>query len=174
RQGQAGALYEHGFGAAQTLRLMAYGGEREVLQFLPIPPVAQRNPLQAGAGIDLDNTYYGFDARWSMQGELADRALEVTVGTNLDRQRQHRRGWENFVGDTLGVRGGLRRDERNRLENADAYAQAWWQLADRWAPRLGARPSEDAFDSSDCHVTAGHCCGPRATARWNSSPATAT
>ncbi|NLG58768.1 MAG: TonB-dependent receptor [Gammaproteobacteria bacterium] len=156
RQGQAGALYEHGFGAAQTLRLMAYGGEREVLQFLPIPPVAQRNPLQAGAVIDLDNTYYGFDARWSMQGELAGRALEVTVGTNLDRQRQHRHGWENFVGDTLGVRGGLRRDERNRLENADVYAQAWWQLADRWALLLGARHSEVEFVSRDSYVTDGN------------------
>ena len=156
RQGQAGAVYEHGFGAAQTLRLMAYGGEREVLQFLPIPPVAQMNPLQAGAVIDLDNTYYGFDARWSLQSELGGRPLELTVGTNVDRQRQHRRGWENFVDDTLGVRGGLRRDERNRLENADVYAQAWWQLADRWSLLLGARHSEVEFDSRDDYVTDGN------------------
>ena len=156
RQGQAGTVYEHGFGNAQTVRLMAYGGEREVLQFLPIPPVAQMNPLQAGAVIDLDNTYYGFDARWSLQGELAGRPLEVSVGTNLDRQRQHRRGWENFVGDTLGVRGGLRRDERNRLENADVYAQAWWQLADRWALLLGARHSEVELVSRDGYVTDGN------------------
>src|SRR5690554_2237009 len=153
RQGQAGAVYEHGLGRAQTLRLMAYGGEREVLQFLPIPPVAQLNPLQAGAVIDLDNRYHGVDARWSLQGELAGRPLEVTVGTNVDRQRQHRRGWENFVGDTLGVRGGLRRDERNRLENADLYAQAWWRLAERWSLLLGARHSEVEFDSRDDHVT---------------------
>ena len=153
RQGQAGVVYEHGFGDAQTLRLMAYGGEREVLQFLPIPPVAQMNPLQAGAVIDLDNRYHGFDARWSMAGELAGRPLEVTVGTNVDRQRQHRRGWENFVGDTLGVRGGLRRDELNRLENADVYAQAWWQLAERWSLLLGARHSEVEFDSRDDYVT---------------------
>lgn len=156
RQGQVGAVYGHGFGAAQTLRLMAYGGEREVLQFLPIPPVAQMNPLQAGAVIDLDNTYYGFDARWSLQSELAGRPLELAVGTNVDRQRQHRRGWENFVGDTLGVRGGLRRDERNRLENADVYAQAWWQLADRWSLLLGARHSEVEFDSRDDYVTGGN------------------
>ncbi|MGO1719330.1 MAG: TonB-dependent receptor family protein, partial [Luteimonas sp.] len=156
RQGQAGTVYEHGFGNAQTVRLMAYGGEREVLQFLPIPPVAQLNPMQAGAVIDLDNRYYGVDARWSLQGELAGRPLEVTLGTNVDRQRQHRRGWENFVGDTLGVRGGLRRDERNRLENADVYAQAWWQLAERWSLLLGARHSEVEFDSRDEYVTDGN------------------
>src|SRR5690554_6628437 len=153
RQSQVGAVYEHGFGASQALRLMAYGGEREVLQFLPIPPVAQLNPLQAGAVIDLDNRYYGVDARWSLQGELAGRPLEVTVGGNVDRQRQHRRGWENFVGETLGVRGALRRDERNRLENADLYAQAWWRLAGRWSLLLGVRHSEVEFDSRDDHVT---------------------
>ena len=156
RQSQAGAVYEQRLGQAQTVRLMAYGGGREVLQFLPIPPVAQRNPMQAGAVIDLDNRYHGIDARWSLQAELAGRPLEVAVGTNLDRQRQHRRGWENFVGETLGVRGGLRRDERNRLENADVYAQAWWRLAERWSLLLGARHSEVEFDSRDGYVTDGN------------------
>src|SRR5690606_2301776 len=156
RQSQAGAVYEHGIGDAQTLRLMAYGGGRGVLQLLPIPPGAQRNPLQAGAVIDLDNRYHGFDARWSMAAELAGRPLEVTVGSNVDRQRQHRRGWENFVGDALGVRGGLRRDELNRLENADVYAQAWWRLAERWSLLLGVRHSEVEFDSRDDYVTGGN------------------
>ena len=154
RQRQAGAVFEQELGPRQTVRLMAYGGEREVLQYLPIPPAPQGGPLHAGGVIDLDNRYHGFDARWSLQSELAGRPLEVTVGTNVDRQRQDRRGWENFVGDQLGVRGGLRRDERNRLENADVYAQAWWRLADRWSLLLGARHSEVEFDSSDHFVTA--------------------
>ncbi|MGY0560506.1 TonB-dependent receptor family protein [Luteimonas sp. A277] len=153
RQSQTGAVYEHDIGANQVIRVMAYGGEREVLQYLPIPPAPQGGPLHAGGVIDLDNRYHGFDARWSLQSELAGRPLEVTVGTNVDRQRQDRRGWENFVGDQLGVRGGLRRDERNRLENADVYAQAWWRLADRWSLLLGARHSEVEFDSSDSFVT---------------------
>ncbi|MDH5822637.1 TonB-dependent receptor [Luteimonas sp. RD2P54] len=152
RQDQAGATYEHGLGEAHTLRLMAYGGRREVVQVLPIPPGAQANPLSSGGVIDLDNRYDGLDARWSWQGGAA-RPLELTVGGNLDRQRQRRRGYENFVGETLGVRGALRRDERNRVDNADLYAQAWWRFAERWSLLAGVRRSEVTFASRDRYVT---------------------
>lgn len=154
RQGQLGAIYEHGLGAAQTLRLTAYGGERDVEQFLPIPPGPQANPLHAGGVIGLDNRYDGLDARWSHEGALAGRPLEATVGANRDRQRQHRRGWENFAGDALGVRGRLRRDERNHVDNTDVYAQAWWRVAPRWSLLAGVRHSEVRFVSDDRYVTA--------------------
>ncbi|MEZ0471318.1 TonB-dependent receptor family protein [Luteimonas salinilitoris] len=153
RQHQAGMTYEHGLGAAQALRLMAYGGSRDVLQVLPIPDFAQGNPLSSGGVIDLDNRYDGLDARWSWQGAVAERPFEFTVGGNLDRQRQHRRGFENFVGETLGVRGAPRRDERNAVDNTDAYAQAWWRFAERWSLLLGARHSEVEFESRDRYVT---------------------
>ncbi|NZA25027.1 TonB-dependent receptor [Luteimonas sp. SJ-92] len=152
RQDQAGATYEHGLGEAHTLRLMAYGGRREVMQVLPIPAVAQANPLSAGGVIDLDNRYDGLDARWSWQRGAA-RPLEITVGGNLDQQRQHRRGFENFVGEALGVRGALRRDERNSVDNADLYAQAWWRFAERWSLLAGVRRSEVRFESRDRYVT---------------------
>ncbi len=153
RQQQIGAVYEHGLGDAQTVQLRAYGGGRDVVQFLPIPPAPQAGPLHAGGVIDLDNRYDGVDARWTWEGALAARPFEITLGTNLDRQRQTRRGWENFVGDRLGVRGALRRDERNTLENADGYAQAWWQFAPRWSLLAGVRHSEVTFESDDFYVT---------------------
>ncbi|KPN16926.1 ligand-gated channel [Xanthomonas sp. Mitacek01] len=154
RQTQAGAVYEHGIGDAQTVRAMAYGGERAVVQFLPIPPGAQANPLNSGGVIDLDNRYGGLDLRWSWQGQLAGRPLEFTVGANADRQRQHRTGFENFVGDALGVRGRLRRDERNTVENVDQFAQAYWSFAPRWSLLAGVRHSEVEFTSRDAYVTA--------------------
>lgn len=156
RQSQAGAVFEQGFGRAQALRLSAWGGDRAVTQVLPIPPAAQRNPLQSGGVIDLDNRYAGYDARWSWSGRLADRPLEVAAGIAGERQRQHRRGFENFVGDALGVRGALRRDERNAVETDDVYAQAWWRFAPRWSLLLGARRSEVGFRSRDGYVTAGN------------------
>jgi iron complex outermembrane receptor protein len=156
RQSQAGAVYDHGFGDAHALRLSAWGGDREVTQVLPIPATPQANPLHSGGVIDLDNRYAGFDARWSWSGSLASRPLELAVGASGERQRQHRRGFENFVGDTLGVRGALRRDERNEVTTDDLYAQAWWQLAPRWSLLLGARHSEVDFTSRDRYVTAGN------------------
>lgn len=156
RQSQAGAVFEQGFGETQALRLSAWGGDREVMQVLPIPPAPQRNPLHSGGVIDLDNRYSGFDARWSWSGALADRPLEVAAGIAGERQRQHRRGFENFLGEALGVRGALRRDERNEVESDDLYAQAWWRFAPRWSLLLGARRSEVGFSSRDHYVSAGN------------------
>lgn len=153
RQSQAGLTYQQPLGDAQTLRLMAYGGQRSVEQFLSLPAAAQGNPLNSGGVIDLDNDYGGADARWTWQGELAMRPFELTLGANADRQRQHRQGYENFIGSTLGVRGAQRRDERNRVRNSDQFAQAWWKFSDRWALLAGVRRSEVEFESDDRYIT---------------------
>jgi len=154
RQDQLGLRFEQPVGQGHVLEATAYAGRRAIEQFLALPPAAQANPLNAGGVIDLDNDYGGVDLRWSWRGALAGRAFEATVGGNADRQRQHRRGYENFVGSTLGVRGALRRDERNRVDNVDQFAQAWWQFAERWSLLAGARRSEVRFRAQDHYVTA--------------------
>ncbi|WP_162247580.1 TonB-dependent receptor [Pseudoxanthomonas sp. Root65] len=154
RQDQLGAVYEWPFAGGHRLRAMAYGGRREVEQYLSLPIAAQANPLNSGGVIDLDNDYGGADLRWSWTGDLAGRPFELSAGANADRQRQHRRGYENFVGTALGVRGDLRRDERNQVANADQYAQAWWRFAPRWSLLVGARHSRVRFRSNDAYVTA--------------------
>ena len=155
-QEQAGLLYSLPVGQRGTLRASAWAGGREVEQFLAIPVAAQANPLSSGGVIDLDNRYGGADLRWSWQGELAGRPAELHVGANVERQDQHRRGYENFDGAELGVRGSLRRDEDNEVRNSDQYAQAWWRFAPRWSAVVGARHSEVRFESRDGFVTAGN------------------
>ncbi len=154
RQEQLGLRIEQPLRGGHALEAMAYAGQRGIEQFLALPVAAQANPLNAGGVIDLDNDYGGVDLRWTWRGALGGRAFEVTAGGNADRQRQHRRGYENFVGGALGVRGALRRDERNRVDNLDRYAQAWWQFAERWSLLAGARRSELRFRSHDGYVTA--------------------
>lgn len=160
RQAQTGLVFEQALGEAHTLRLMGYAGQREVEQFLSVPVGAQANPLSSGGVIDLDNDYAGLDLRWSWQGQLAGRPFELTVGANADRQRQHRRGYENFAGAgedlQLGVRGRPRRDERNQASNRDGFVQGWWRLAPRWSMLAGFRHSEVRFRSRDHYVTAGN------------------
>jgi iron complex outermembrane receptor protein len=153
RQSQAGLVYGQE-SDTQTLRLMGYAGQREVEQFLAVPVAVQANPLHAGGVVDLDGDYGGADARWSWHGALADRPFEFTMGASADRQRQHRLGYENFVGPALGVKGALRRDQRDRVENLDQFAQAWWQWSERWSGLLGARHSQVRFRSDDAYVTA--------------------
>lgn len=155
RQAQAGLVYS-GTRDAHRFRLTGYAGQREVTQFLAIPPAPQASPLHAGGVIGLDSDYGGLDARWGWTGELAGRALDVTAGINADQQRQHRTGHENFIGDQLGVRGRLRRDQRDTVSNVDQFVQAWWQWSERWSLLAGARHSSVRFRSRDHYITAGN------------------
>lgn len=149
---QGGAIFEQRLGMSSTIRASAYVGNRAIVQYLAIPTGPQGSPTHSGGVIDLDNDYQGFDLRWSWVGEIASRPIEFTLGTSLDQQKQWRRGFENFVGTEVGVRGDLRRDETNRVDSFDQYAQAWWQVADRWSVLAGVRHSEVEFKSTDRYV----------------------
>ena len=153
-QTQGGAIYDQDFGGGNALRILGYYGTRSVEQFLSVPVSAQANPLHSGGVVDLDSDYGGTDARWTWKGEVAGRPFEVAAGVAFDRQSQQRRGYENFVGSVLGVRGALRRDEDDTVDDFDQYAQATWQFADRWSLTAGLRHSEVKFDSDDQFVTA--------------------
>jgi len=153
RQAQAGLVFTRSDGA-HTWRAMGYAGQRSVEQYLAIPPAPQASPLHAGGVIDLDGDYGGVDARWSWHGQWAGRPLDLVIGANADRQAQDRRGYENFVGDQLGIKGRPRRDQADRVENLDQFAQAWWQWAPRWSLLLGVRHSTVRFRSNDHYITA--------------------
>jgi iron complex outermembrane receptor protein len=156
RQDQAGAVFEQPLAEGHSLRALAYGGEREVEQFLAIPPAPQANPRHAGGNIDLDGRYAGADLRWRWQTQLAGRPFDLALGIASESFDLHRRGYENFVGGSLGVRGALRRDEDNRSDSFDQYAQAQWHVGDAWSMTLGARRSAIDFDARDRYVTPGN------------------
>lgn len=149
-QSQVGAILETGEVASGAWRAMAYGGGRVVEQYLAIPVATQANPRHPGGVVALDSQYGGGDLRYSRR--LAGST--VTVGLAWDGLRQRRQGFENFVGTTLGVRGGLRRDEVNHIRTFDQYAQVQLPLSARWSLLAGARHGAVRFDSDDDYITA--------------------
>jgi len=153
-QNQLGAVYEQSFGGNDTLRAMAYAGQRRILQYQSIPARVEQNPLSPGGVVALDTDYGGLDARWTHAGRLAGRGYELVLGVSADGQRQHRRGYNNFVGDTLGVSGALRRDENDNVDSIDPYAQWYWHFAEHWSLLLGMRHDEVRFRTRDRYVTA--------------------
>lgn len=155
RQKQLGAHFERELSRHHALILTAYGGNRETTQILSVPvAVQQDNPLQGGGAIGLDRDYRGVDARWRWSTELRGTPFSLTSGLDYEVSDEHRRGFENFAGDRLGVYGALRRDERNRVTGRDAYAQADWMPDDRWRLNIGVRRSTVRFRSRDEYVTA--------------------
>jgi iron complex outermembrane receptor protein len=153
RQSQLGGTWRQPVVRDVELLWMVHAGTRAIEQYLAIPPAAQGNPLQSGGVIDLDTDYGGTELQLAGSSLLAGRSLEWTFGASWDGLEQHRRGYENFVGQALGVRGALRRDERNRVSSFDQFAQADWRLSDRLSLLAGIRHSQVRFDSDDRYVT---------------------
>jgi iron complex outermembrane recepter protein len=152
RQTQLGVVHELRLTGSQQLRLMVYAGERGTTQFESIPVAPQANPLHPGGVIGLGRTYGGADLRWISRTNLLDAPLELVAGLSYDTMGEHRQGWQNFVGTTLGVQGALRRDEDNRVDNLDPYLQGVWKFAPRWTLTAGVRHSTVRFSSSDHYI----------------------
>jgi iron complex outermembrane receptor protein len=155
RQWQLGAIWEQALGAGE-LRLLGYGGERRVEQVLGTPVAAQGNPLSAGGWVDLRTPLAGVDARWTWRGQAAARPLELVLGLSAEAQDQARRGYENFVGTQLGMRGRLRQEQDDRVRSIDPYVQANWDVAPDWTVSAGVRRSRVRFDSRDRYVLPGN------------------
>lgn len=148
---QLGSNYERHFGDA-TLQATAYAGRRSVLQFLSIPKGVPANE-RGGGVVDFDRTFYGGSLRWLQPVERAPGDLQLVFGLDYDRSRDDRQGYQNFVGDQLGVKGELRRDEIDTVTSLDPYAQATWTLGD-WTLQGGLRYSTVEIDIDDRFITA--------------------
>ncbi len=154
QQQQGGLIYDLKITAAQSLRVLGYLGHRTVEQFLSIPASTQASPTSAGGVVDLNRNYGGADARWSWQGVLAGQPLTWVMGAAYDRQNELRRGYNNFIGGTLGVKGNLRRNENDIVDDVDEYAQGTWDFASQWSLMAGVRHSDVRFNSEDHFITA--------------------
>ncbi len=153
QQQQAGVIWNFDLTSDQLLQVMGYYGRRSVLQFLAIPVAAQRAPTSSGGVVDLDRDFAGSDLRWSWKTELAGRPFTWVVGASYDWQNELRRGFNNYVDDTLGVQGALRRDENDITYSLDEYTQLTWDVAARWSLMLGIRHSDVNFSVDDHFIT---------------------
>lgn len=134
-QSQAGARWRHLFddGALRETNLAFYGGKRQVVQWLAIAPGTQAAPRHGGGVIDFKRDYGGADlrGRWSWRGERGE--TELAAGVVQEAQKDERQGYENFTGtgaaQQLGVTGRQRRDETNRAQTQEVYAQMSTPLA---------------------------------------------
>ncbi|UGQ49308.1 TonB-dependent receptor [Massilia endophytica] len=144
---QIGATYDLHFGE-NRLRVLAYGGNREVIQYQSFSRAFQAPPSHSGGVVDFDREFHGAGISWLDVHRFADGVLRTTVGADFDRSSDDRTGYENFVGTQLGVRGALRRDERDVVSNADPYVQTEWQSG-AWQLTAGLRHSRVKVEVDD-------------------------
>ena len=152
---QGGLVYERRFSAANTVKLIGYMGTREIEQFLAVPRGAQMSATSSGGVIDLDREFGGLGLRWTYRTS-GPRPLTVTSGIDYDGSRERRKGFENFVGVALGVRGDLRRNENNTVTSFSQYVQTEWQFTPAWSLSAGLRNTEVKFKSEDFFIRSGN------------------
>jgi iron complex outermembrane receptor protein len=144
-QSQLGTTLEHRLSGSDSLRFAAYGGNRQVEQFLAF---SGAGALASGGVVNLDRHYYGVDLRWSRATELAGGRFAFTVGTDYDNQKERRRGYTN----NNGTAGPLQRDEDDTVRSAALYAEAEWKFAPRWSLLTGLRHTQVSFYSKDYFI----------------------
>ena len=150
-QTQLGLAFEQALGGGHKLELMGYGGQRQVVQYQSITTGAQVPAGSSGGVIDLDRDYCGWNARWRHDREWQGGRLSLSAGVASDLQSDTRKGYENFIGATLGVQGKLRRDEVNRAQTLDPYVQAEWRTQDLTLMG-GLRQTRTEYESTDRYV----------------------
>ncbi|WP_276726427.1 TonB-dependent receptor PqqU [Pantoea septica] len=153
-QTQGGLHYQRQMGENDDLSVMMYAGIRETTQYQSIPKKVQLSPKHPGGVIDLTRHYQGIDTRWTHRDSLFSVPVTLTGGLDYETMTERRKGFENFSGDDLGVKGNIRRNERNLMWNLDPYLQTAWQLTDKWSLDAGLRYSTVNFDSNDNYITA--------------------
>jgi iron complex outermembrane receptor protein len=154
-QTQLGLAFEQALGNGHKLELMGYGGQREVVQFQSILPSAQGAPRSSGAVIDLNRDYWGVNARWRHERDWQGGRLSLSAGLAADHQSDTRKGFENFIGTTIGVQGRLRRDEVNRAQTLDPYVQTEWRTQNLTLMG-GLRQTHTEYESVDRYIQVGN------------------
>lgn len=151
-QTQTGLTWTKPLNDQQELYSMFYLGNRQVVQYQSIPKNTQEaNDRHAGGVIDFDRDYYGSDFRWTGKDVLPNTTL--VAGVALDRMVEDRKGYNNYNEQNIfGIKGAVRRDEKNTLWNLDPYVQASWQFLPTWHLDTGLRYSNVHYESEDHYI----------------------
>ena len=152
-QDQIGVVLEHALSAATTLSVRLYAGTRTLDNALSIPPAAQTAATASGGIVAFERGYSGLGLTLSHGIPLgASRGLRLTAGVEIDSMDEDRRGYLN----NGGVQGALKRDEHNKVNNRDAFAQAAWEFDGGLSATAGVRTSRVKFNSVDHFIVAGN------------------
>ena len=154
---QIGATFEQSFGE-DRLHVTAYGGNRDVIQYQAFTKGFQSPASHSGGVVDFQREFYGIDTNWLHVNQLAGGKLSTTIGIDYGRSSDDRTGYENFIGNTFGVKGKLRRDEQDVVSSLDPYIQTEWQSGP-WLFSAGLRYSKMKVSVNDHFLSNGNDSG---------------
>ncbi len=135
-----GFIIDHNLSDKDSLRLMAYSGERSNLQY-----------LTTGAAAEIKRETEGFDFRWTRKDLFLSRPLNFTAGLAYDSMEDIR---SRYTYTAPGVYSPLGTEATNRREkqsafSLDQYIQASYEPTDRLLVIAGLRRSRVNIKNND-------------------------
>ena len=178
RQNQVGTVLEHNFDPDTVLSGRIYYGQRHLDNALGIPLAAQLPATSAGGIVSFDRDYEGVGLQLARRFVLSPQATaRLLGGLTYDRMHDDRQGYIN----NNGVRGALKRDEDDYVENTDALLQGTVDVGDAWSAIAGVRATHVHFHTDDHFIVPGNPddsgtidyrgTNPVAGVTWHASPA---
>lgn len=151
-QRQLGLVLDQKLDDRSELMARVYAGQRDLDNRLSIPLMFQQAPTAAGGIVDLDRQYSGAGLRYSRRSPLGEGQLTYSVGLDVERMSERRRGFIN----NFGARGELKRDEDDTVQSTGVYAQADWAINEQWSAVAGLRANRVRFEVEDFFVRPGN------------------
>ncbi len=133
---QAGINLEQIINENNTLNLIAYGGQRDNLQYLSLSATTT-----AGRASAIARDFWGTELRWTNKGELLSRPYTITSGLTYGRMEDARKDIAATAGVMLdeSVLSNVNRRENNIAYNFDQYLQGQLGLLDNLDIHAGVR-----------------------------------
>jgi iron complex outermembrane receptor protein len=136
-----GIIIDHNLSEKDSLRFMAYSGERTNLQY-----------LLTSAAAEIKRETEGFDFRWTRKDLFLNRPLNFTAGLAYDAMKDIRSRYSypgTDVYEPLGYNTKTNRREKQTAFSADQYLQASYEPTDRLLVIAGLRHSRVNIKNED-------------------------
>ena len=118
---------------------------------------ANKLPFTGGGAVQFDRFFIGGGAIYTYRGELWGRPNSLIVGTDIDRQDDDRKRFDN----NLGVLGPLALDQTEVVTSIGVFVQNELALSEDLALTVGLRYDEVEFDVEDHFLADGNDSGSR-------------
>ncbi|CAM8420561.1 CirA Outer membrane receptor proteins, mostly Fe transport [Candidatus Methylopumilus universalis] len=141
-----GVIIDHNLSEKDSLRFMAYSGERSNLQY-----------LTTSAAAEIKRETEGFDFRWTRKDLFLNKPLNLTAGLAYDSMEDIRSRYTysgTGVYSPLGTNSSNRREKQTAF-NVDQYLQLSYEPTDRFLVIAGLRNSRVSIKNNDLFLTDG-------------------
>lgn len=152
-QDQIGWVMDHRIDRNLQWSARLYTGTRDNLQYQASANAA--NPTNPnGRWTGLERRFSGLGLQLKGRATAGTVPMDWTVGLDIDRSAEQRKAGTTLNGEINTPN--VTRNELNRSQNRDVFAQANWYLSDKWTLTTGVRRSAVTLSSTDHFLTDGN------------------